>query len=92
MNKVTLRGYILFPGADITAVERALPAHIEATLSERGCIAFEVSPHSDDPRRYNVFEQFESREAFEFHQKRVANSEWARVTASAERHYEVTEG
>jgi len=90
MPKVTLSGYILVPGEDLESVKRALPAHIENTLAEKGCISIRVSQDSDDPYRFNVFEEFKDEEALAAHRQRIATSEWGVVSARAKRHYEIT--
>lgn len=92
MSKITLTGHILVPHEDLASVKRALPDHVENTLAEYGCISFEVSPDSDNPHRFNVYEEFKDKESFETHQRRVAKSHWGLVSARVTRHYEITEG
>ena len=90
MSKVTLSGYILVPEADREAVAAALPVHIDATRGEPGCLVFEVT-RADEAGRFDVYEEFVDRGAFEAHQARVKASEWGAVTARVERHYTVVE-
>ncbi|EPR4995117.1 putative quinol monooxygenase, partial [Vibrio navarrensis] len=43
------------------------------------------------PLRFDVYEEFVDKVAFEQHQKRVKASRWGKVTVSVERHYEIFE-
>lgn len=89
MSDVHLTGQLVCKNEDearIVAVH--LPEHIERTRAEPGCLSFTVTP-SDDPLIWMVEERFEDRRVFELHQKRVAGSEWGRVTAGIERRYAV---
>ncbi|WP_286087029.1 antibiotic biosynthesis monooxygenase [Halomonas sp. S3-1-1] len=61
------------------------------TREEPGCITFDVTQDITDTYRYNVHETFVDRAAFEYHQQRVARSEWGRLTCHAQRHYEIVE-
>ncbi|MEJ2741180.1 MAG: antibiotic biosynthesis monooxygenase [Gammaproteobacteria bacterium] len=88
---VTLRGYIVVPDQDLAAVIAALPKHIENTNAESGCVQFQVSPDKENRNRFNVFEKFKDKKAFEYHQQRTAGSHWAVASARAKRHYEITE-
>ena len=91
MPRVVLRGFILVPDEDMEAVLQELPVHVERTRAEPGCRVFHVTPSESDPNRFDVYEEFESREAFEAHQARVGSSRWGRITVRVERHYEVIE-
>ena len=91
MAGVTLKGYILIPEADLSAVQAELANHIALTQAEPGCISFSVTQDSGNPQRYNVEEEFESRSAFEAHQERVSDSYWGSVTRNVERHYTIHE-
>ena len=86
---VTLTGHIIVSADDLATVNEALPMHINATLAEPGCISFSVTPDPDDPYRFNVSEAFVDQTAFEAHQQRVKASDWGKITANVERHYEV---
>jgi quinol monooxygenase YgiN len=92
LSKVTLKGYILVPDADLPAVRNELARHIAMTREEAGCLVFEVSQDEDNRNRFNVYEEFRDRSAFRFHQARVSGSEWGRITASVERHYRIEDG
>ena len=75
--KIRLTGYIEVPAPLMDAVRRALIVHIEQTRLEAGFLLFEVSEDESELERFNVTEEFDSRAAFEFHQKRTQTSEWA---------------
>lgn len=89
MPKVVLKGYILVADAHLPSVLAALPAHIELTRSEPGCLLFEVTQDPDDANRFNVYEEFSSQRAFALHQERVRRSSWGEITADVERFYQV---
>ena len=89
MSKITLKGYILVPEQDLQIVKRELINHKKLTLQEQGCISFSVIENSDNPLRFDVFEEFVDKAAFEQHQARVKSSYWGKVTLNVERHYEI---
>ncbi|OEF87955.1 putative quinol monooxygenase [Vibrio splendidus] len=91
MSKVILQGHILVPDNDLEAVTQALVVHKELTLGEPGCIVFRVSQSTLQPNRFEVYEEFTSREAFEAHQQRVKASEWGEISQNVTRHYQVTD-
>ncbi|MGP8290742.1 putative quinol monooxygenase [Vreelandella zhanjiangensis] len=91
MSKLILKGFITVPENDLNAVKAELINHHWLTLKEPGCITFEVTQDKIDPYRFNVYEEFVDRTAFEQHQQRVANSDWGRLTGNVKRHYEVFE-
>ncbi len=92
MPKVVLSGYIDVPASDLEAVTKELPNHIQLTLAESGCLAFQVTPEAETAGRFNVYEEFENEEAFELHQQRVANSHWGKITTNVSRNYEISKG
>lgn len=73
---------------EVEVVERHLPRHIELTRAEPGCLECEVWPVVGQPV-WTVRERFIDGAAFGAHQRRVAGSEWGRVTAGIERRYTV---
>lgn len=87
MSKIVLHGYILVAAADLAAVTRALPEHIKLSRSESGCVVFDVARDQNRKHRFNVYEEFVDRAAFELHQQRVKNSVWGKISANVERHY-----
>lgn len=89
MPKVILQGYILVLDDDLDNVEEALPEHIESTQREAGCLVFTVTKDKTDPNRFNVYEEFVDREAFEKHQQRVQESRWGKTTKNVTRQYEI---
>lgn len=91
MPRIVLQGFIVIPDANLDIVKSALPQHCELTRQEPGCLQFEVTPNSTDPNRFDVYEVFESKAAFEAHQVRVKQSYWGQVTTEVERHYEIEE-
>ena len=88
---IKLYGYIIVPASALDAVQSALPTHIALTLSEPGCVHFEVEQSASNPYRFNVDELFVDQAAFDAHQTRVKASAWGRVTTEVERHYTVEE-
>jgi (4S)-4-hydroxy-5-phosphonooxypentane-2,3-dione isomerase len=91
MPKVILKGYILVPEADLLAVRNELPNHINLTRNEAGCLVFEVAQDKETVNRFNVYEEFTDKHAFNLHQQRVRDSAWGKITISVERHYEIEE-
>lgn len=90
MKKIVLKGFIIVPAADLAAVLDELPNHVSNTISEKGCLVFDVSQDAVDQHKLHVYEEFESKLAFEQHQARVASAKWGAVAQHCERHYEVT--
>ena len=91
MTRVILKGFIEVPDDDLAQVAEALPEHIEKTRNEDGCLVFQVEPDQAFKNRFNVYEEFENREAFEFHQKRVKESRWGLITTNIKRFYKINE-
>ena len=91
MAKVTLKGFIEVPGSDLDGVQAELNTHRQLPLEEPGCITFKVTQDKTDPCRFDVYEEFIDRKAFEEHQQRVASSDWGKLTRNVKRHYDVFE-
>ena len=91
MGKVVLSGHILVPESDLVVVREALPLHCELTLAEPGCQVFRVNEDPNQTGKFQVYEEFFDREAFEAHQARVAASQWGTVSQNGERFYTVEE-
>ncbi|TDO98047.1 putative quinol monooxygenase [Marinomonas balearica] len=89
MKKVVLSGYILILEAELYEIEEALIEHVTLTKAEEGCLVFNVTKDPSNPLRYDVYEEFASQEAFDFHQTRVKSSTWGQVTTNVERHYSI---
>ena len=89
MPKITLRGFIDIPAADLDAARRELPHHVQLTLAEEGCMSFRVMPDAQVSGRFHVVEKFVSEAAFERHQARLQDSRWGKITRRATRHYDV---
>ena len=90
--KITLKGFIEVPESDLEVVLEELEIHKQLTQSEPGCITFKVIQSKNNPTRFNVYEEFESREDFEYHQQRVRSSNWGVVSKNCKRSYEITSG
>ena len=91
MSKVTLKGFILVSELDLELVKSELEHHKRLTLEEPGCITFSVTENPENSLRFDVYEEFTDKVAFEQHQQRVKSSHWGKVTVNVERHYEVFE-
>lgn len=91
MAKITLEGFILVPNDDIEQIERELKRHTDLTHQEPGCITFEVTRSMSNPNRFDVYEEFIDRTAFDRHQTRVKASRWGEVSVNVKRHYQITE-
>ncbi len=91
MSKVTLKGFILVPESELELVKNELVNHKRLTLEETGCITFSVIQNSENALRFDVYEEFTDKVAFEQHQKRVKASHWGKVTVNVERHNEIFE-
>lgn len=92
MAKVVLSGFIIVADEDLAAVEGALQEHIRLTRGEAGCLAFKVEQHTNNPNRFNVYEEFSDRASFDHHQVRTKTSAWAIVAKDAARHYQIDFG
>ncbi|WP_119395982.1 putative quinol monooxygenase [Salinibius halmophilus] len=88
---VTLSGYILVPTEQLKVVKEALIEHTRLTREEPGCLRFEVVQCPDNPLRFNVFEVFVDKAAFEHHQQRVQASYWGSATQDVQRFYQVSD-
>lgn len=91
MKRVILSGHILVSPLDLDVVRRELPLHIKLTRLEPGNLIFVVSEHTTVSGRFDVYEEFVDRNAFEAHQDRVRASKWGEVTGNVERHYRIEE-
>lgn len=89
MPKVILKGFIQVPDDDLGIVINALGLHRKLTHEEPGCLEFRVDQDEEQSNRFIVYEEFESEEAFDFHQRRVKSSKWGEVTRNVERHYTI---
>jgi (4S)-4-hydroxy-5-phosphonooxypentane-2,3-dione isomerase len=89
MSKIILSGYITVPDLDLAAVQEALPEHIALTRSEPGCIMFQAEADPSERGRFNVYEEFADKAAFEAHQVRVQQSVWGKASQHAQRYYQI---
>lgn len=90
MSKVILEGYVLVSDIDLNSVENELDNHINLTRQEEGCLVFEVTQDHEKPNRFNVYEEFASKEAFNYHQQRLSSTEWSKVSSKLEKHYKTS--
>lgn len=88
-QRVYLNGHIDVPVAHWDAVVLALPTHISLTREEPGCISFKVTQSNSVECRFLVAEIFEDQAAFEAHQERTKESEWAIVSADCPRDFKI---
>ncbi|WP_016957525.1 putative quinol monooxygenase [Catenovulum agarivorans] len=91
MPKIILQGFILIPKNQQSKISRLLQQHIQLTRAESGCLVFDVKQCPTNPLRYNVYEEFVDKKAFEQHQLRVKSSDWGKATTEVERHYQISE-
>ncbi len=89
MSKIRLTGVMTCAAEHAQAVRNALPAHIDLTRQEPGCLEFHVE--ETEPGVFRVRELFQDRAAFDAHQARTSTSDWARVTSGFPRDYEIKE-
>ncbi|WP_299699562.1 antibiotic biosynthesis monooxygenase [uncultured Tateyamaria sp.] len=86
---VTLDGFLRCASeAEAARVRAALPEHVRLTRVEPGCVRFDVLP-TDDPLVWTVSEEFTDPAAFDAHQSRASNSDWAKETAGIARDYAI---
>lgn len=90
-NKIQLAGYIDVPLTRLPEITAALPEHIRLTRGETGCVSFDVTPDPDHAGRFNVSEVFINKVAFDLHQRRTADSDWALVSKGITRSYQIGE-
>lgn len=90
MGDVTLKGWLIVPSERLAAVRAGLPDHIRLTRAEPGCLSFNVTEESEREGYFRVEERFSSKDAFEAHQSRAAQSAWAEITKDLERDYQIT--
>ena len=90
MPKITINGTLICMPDDVEIVAAALPAHIEASRAEPGCLAFNVTQSGDDPCVFDVHEVFRDAAALEAHTARTRASEWWRITAHIPRDLKVS--
>jgi len=90
LSKVILRGHIIVPDTDLAIVKSELPIHEKLTKQESGCLIFKVLQDQNDPSKFNVYEEFIDKNAFDSHQLRVKHSNWGNVTKNVKRFYQIT--
>ncbi|MFM5008937.1 putative quinol monooxygenase [Aeromonas sp. R9-2] len=90
MKEIILKGFILVSQNDLMAVKDELDNHIQLTRAETGCLIFQVTQDPLNPCRFDVYEEFVDKVAFQAHQARIKSSRWGEITVNVERHYTVT--
>lgn len=88
---IRLTGHIQVPADRLTAVRSALADHIHLTRAEPGNLTFSVIEHPTIAGRFDVAETFVDRAAFDAHQTRAAQSDWAKITQGIPRDYQIEE-
>ncbi|WP_261817192.1 putative quinol monooxygenase [Vibrio gallicus] len=91
MCKVILKGHIVVPERELSIILKELEIHKNLTLKEQGCIVFEVTQSAAEVARFEVYEEFINRAAFDYHQQRVAISHWGSVSKNVQRFYQIVE-
>jgi quinol monooxygenase YgiN len=66
-----------------------LPEHIKQSREEKGCLDFRVTQSIKTEGRFQVFEKFNSKRAYLYHQKRIKNSKWKNIMTKLKRDYEI---
>jgi len=66
-----------------------LPEHIKLSREEKGCLDFRVTQSKKTEGRFQVFEKFNSKRAYLYHQKRIKNSKWKNIMKKLKRDYEI---
>lgn len=91
MSQVILKGCILVPEEYLPRVKAALLKHVQFSRAEPGCICFSVTEHPGNSLRFDVYEEFVDKAAFEQHQQRVQASPWGAISQNVVRHYQIFE-
>ncbi len=89
MPKVILEGTIEIPKEDLNAVITELDTHKKLTQKEDGCLVFVVEQDQTVENLFTVYEEFDCKDAFELHQKRVKSSKWGELTKNSTRNYKI---
>ena len=89
---IVLEGFIEVLPNELALIQRELKTHIELTRAEPGCISFVIEQDAKNRCFFNVYEEFESQQAFDAHQARVKGSRWGLVSKNVIRHYRVVPG
>ncbi|PID48121.1 MAG: antibiotic biosynthesis monooxygenase [Proteobacteria bacterium] len=58
-------------------------------ILEEGCLSFGVAQNSENPFKFDVYEEFKDKVSFEHHQERVKASKWGKITQNATRYYNI---
>lgn len=88
MAKVILKGHIIVPFSELEVILEELNKHIQLTKLEDDCLVFNVKQRPENSCYFDVYEEFTDQPAFEYHQQRVKQSTWGRISQNVERHYQ----
>lgn len=91
MTKIVLSGHILVSETELDQIRAALVPHQVATRDEVGCLVFRVQEDPHIRGKFNVYEEFVDQHAFEYHQQRVQDSDWGKISRNVQRFYAVKE-
>ena len=89
-EKIKIVGHLDIPPDIFPAVKAALPAHIDLTRAEPGCLMFDVKICTTIAGRLLVEEIFVDKAAFDAHQKRAKGTAWHDITKGLSRHYTIS--
>jgi len=90
MAKVTVTGTLTVEESELAIIRSALNVHMHLTRAEQGCIVFDVVDDPEHVGRFNVYEEFVDRDAFEKHQARTKDSDWATASRNVERSFDIS--
>jgi quinol monooxygenase YgiN len=89
---LTLTGFLICRTLDeADRVSALVPAHVETTRQERGCLSYEVWRSMADPVCFAVRAVYRDRDALAEHQVRAAGTNWGLATRGATRDFRLTE-
>ncbi len=91
MGKIVVTGHLQVPESELDTVLEGLQLHIELSRQESGNLVFEITQDESDQHKLNIYEEYNSPEAFEFHKERAKSSAWAAISQNVERHLEISE-
>lgn len=90
-KNIIASGVIHCPVEEFDTIIPAIKEHVRLSNAEPGCIRFAIDQDDDDPTRFNVDEEFESRAAFDLHTKRTRASLWWEISQHLKRDITVKE-
>lgn len=91
MSKVIVEGHIRVPLEKLNELRPAIAKHVELSRAEEGNIVFQLEENTEDPGRFDLYEEFVDTAAFEAHKQRTAQSDWAEQGKVVKKNFEVKE-